>query len=49
MAEDFLDWLGFKLVCNSPAWIQWRAIDADHWLGKWALPHAGGWAYREHQ
>ena len=49
MLDDCLDWLGFQLVCRSPDFISRRAIDANHWLGRWALPRAGGHAYRQHQ
>lgn len=46
MLDYILDWVGFMLVCRSPDWIMWRAINVDHWLGDWALPRAGSWAYR---
>lgn len=40
----FLDWLGYQLVMWLPYWI---ACNPDSKFGKWCLPRAGAWAYRD--
>jgi hypothetical protein len=47
--NTFLNWLGYQLVTRLPDRIAWRtSCNPDHWLGNWALPRAGDWAYRDH-
>jgi len=37
-----MNWIAFQLVMHGP----FVFVDANHWLGRWALPRAGAWAYR---
>jgi hypothetical protein len=49
IGDTFLNWLGYQFVTRLPDRIAWRtSCNPDHWLGNWALPRAGDWAYRDH-
>lgn len=44
MTYRILDWIGYQLVMRG----HWRiTCSADNAIGRWCLPHAGGWIYRK--